>query len=175
MRSRSFFGAGTAAVALGTVALACAFLPITSGCQGHQCDYSEADFGLLPGQGALVANDPNTWETNPIDGEWVPYPHAHRTKLFAPFNPQEREIVNVQIYISPDQHPGNTPNTNWSSGAGNLASIRDFGAQIWVDNGTCADFFMRAVITASPIRPDAGDAGRDAANDAPTDADEGGN
>ncbi len=172
-------------MALGAVALASAFLPITSGCQGHQCDYSESDFGGGDsGQGRLIPTDPNTWETTPIEAEWLPYPHAHRTKLYAD-QLIGREIIDIRVYISPDPKPASTflpgngmfrdPNTNFTTAAGNLAVIKTFGTQIWVENGTCADFYMRAVITAAPAVPvvDAGSA--DAPSDAPTDADEGGN
>jgi hypothetical protein len=187
VRSRAFVGVGAAGVALGTVALACAFLPITSGCQGHQCDYSEADFGLQPGEGALVPNDPNTWESVPIDGTWSPYPHFHKTKFFLPFVPAAQEIVDVQVFISPDAKPWNNNNTTFTIAAGNLAELQIFPPfmgnndprlvdkpYVTVFNATCDNFYVRTVIKAAPRSPGA-DAGRDAADDAPTDADEGGN
>ncbi len=180
MGSRVLVSVGAGA-ALGAVVLACAFLPITSGCFGHQCDFSSADFGKEDGgEGDLLPGDPSTWQTTPIAGNWVPYPHNH-TVVIRPYPLIGRTITNVIVYISPNQN-ADAPGSNFTTAAGNLGEVavfqgrpndpKDPGA-INVHNDTCADFFMRAVITSGPLN--VFDAGADAANDAPTDADEGGN
>jgi hypothetical protein len=147
---RTFFAVpllGMAAlVALASNETAC----LTDACKG---EYSV--WGNL-GQGNLIERD--VWQSTPIDGEWVPFPHAGRVDFVHPLGRQPYEIL---VWISAEKRP--LPSANFTLGGGDVASVyrADLGV-VGVQNGTCADYYVRVVLRAAPSPlPDVSDAGAD--------------
>ena len=169
----------------GFVAIALSFfvLESTSGCLGHQCDGSSDDFGEGPGEGALVPNSRDIWESTPLASQWRNYPHQ-RTLNLHPHVFDGRTITQVFVYNSPDSQPNlitgpdgaaifPPPGTNFTLASGSLAEVSLFGSSyVRVHNDTCADYFVRVVVEAAPLAPSV-DAGTDA--DGPGDESDGGN
>lgn len=147
-------------------------------CYGRNCDPSVTTFGRQTGEGRLL--DTDTWESNPVDGRWLPFP-GNRAWVF-----DLRELGNrvpqiVIPYLSASVDPLRE-NQNFTVGGGNIAVIS--GATngfVTITNSSCADYFLRLVVISNPVPPVAsapGDAGAsgatDAATDAPSDAGDGG-
>lgn len=136
----------------------------TTGCFGHQCDPSFAR--LEPSVGRLV--DENTWESGPIEGEWLDYaPQRWITIPLAQLG--NRLPTSVLVYVSGNSRPvGSASQSSFALATGNLASIQWVSSEaIMVHNDTCAQYFARVVISvASPasaaadaaVAADAGDA-----------------
>jgi len=157
--------------------------PLTSGCQGHQCDgdFKDMDFddlsnpNLIPEHGDPVDRD--TYETGPIRSPWLPFPHQ-RTYTIHPRGLEKRIIDEIIPYVSPVREPVEAGDVdNFTVGSGNIAELRlRFSDNaIVVHNDTCADYYLRVVVHAAPetdagapadaadasppIEDDAGDAG----------------
>jgi len=139
-----------------------------SGCYGDQCIGDAMDVGN--GRGRLVSED--TWESNPQDDDagWYQYRHE-RAFVFHPQGLEGRAILGVTPYISSDRRPNELgQGRQFTVASGNLAEIRiDAAASptdpptIVVLNDTCAEYWLRIVVTAYPKTDggamDAGDAG----------------
>lgn len=134
---------------------------VASGCYGHNCDGTGADFGQRPGEGQLI--DENTWQSGPIDGPWLPFPK--RQTYFFNLNALGADRVPTLIlpYVSAQSDPLREAG-NLAVAAGNLAEISGVDkGRVTVHNGTCADYFLRLVVMAPP-RPEGSaneDLGRD--------------
>ncbi len=147
-----------------------------AGCFGRGCDPSFFDWGGHPGEGQMI--DPDTWESNPLDGTWLPLPHqGHLRALYAgpvPRSPRTPEWV--QVYISPSDHPiTNDPPASFTPSGGNLSKLFYFPArvvetdagkprpdvlEVW--NDSCSDYYARIIVHASEsTRPAAEDGGID--------------
>ncbi|NOU31680.1 MAG: hypothetical protein HOO96_27580 [Polyangiaceae bacterium] len=141
------------------------------GCFDGSCDDQESR--TQPGSGRLV--DADTWESGPIDGEWLRYDHrmliAFDTSLLGTRLPDS-----VLVYISADKRP--LQGGSFTIAGGNVADITIGGpGAVYVKNNSCAEYYIRLVVHAPPQAPDAGatDAGSGDAGDASAgDASDGG-
>jgi hypothetical protein len=157
--NRRFFALATLwAIASGAFALA-------PGCYGHNCDGDVKSFGTAPNEGRLVNAD--TWESGPIDGPWLPFPHQ-RIWIFDLHELGDRTPDLPVAYVSANLDPDHE-GANFVQGGGNLTELSSpEKGKLVVKNGTCADYYLRLVVQASPFppaapadasAPDASDAG----------------
>ncbi len=129
-------------IVMGAVAFA-------SGCFGHNCDGDVQVYGRSPGEGQLLGAD--TWESSAIDGDWIPFTRQ-RVWIFEMRGLGDRLPGEIQPYISADKNP--VRDGNWTIGAGNLAEQSGAGpGRIVIKNNTCADYYIRLVVVASPRPP----------------------
>jgi hypothetical protein len=160
-RARVIALAALWAIVVGAIATA-------SGCYGRTCEPSLRTWGLEPGEGRML--DPDTWESNALDGPWLDFP-GQRTWVF-----EMRDLggrapeKNILAYISAAELGG----SSFAVASGNLAELIAAGpGRLVVRNGVCADYFLRLVVEAAPNPPDpeatppppADDAGADASAD----------
>jgi hypothetical protein len=166
------------------VALGAPLAPATTGCYGRECD---GDFQYYGG-GSLV--DPDTFQTTPMNAKWLK--HSHRRLWMIDTSVLgEREIDWYVAYVSPGEEPTRVPPPNvepdnFTIASGNAAIVKLLRGDacrpppnwepdprikscFFVQNDTCADFYLRVVVHAKPLPP-AADAGSDAAADAGSDA-----
>lgn len=138
------------------------------GCYGRECDGSFGTFGSLPNEGHLL--DPNTWESNAVDAPWLSF-EGSRTWEFDLRALGDRTPHLVIPYLSGSPNPLKE-NKNFTVGSGNVAVIlgSTFG-RVYINNATCADYFLRLVVVAPPYPP--GPMSIDAGSDASVDADGG--
>ena len=153
-------------------ALVAPFLP---GCFTRACDGDWVDFGKNAGEGMLV--DQNTWQTSPIDGKWIPYPHQRTYHFDVGPTLGLRTPKDIIVYISGVETP-NGFNGDFTLASGSPAELSFlYPGTVSVHNDTCADYYMRTEIRVAPWgdsgAPDAAsdDASMDAGVDldAPTD------
>ena len=126
-----------------------------SGCFGHQCDASFVT--LAESSGHLI--DANTWESGPIDGDWVDYAPQRFTTV--PLKMLGNRLpTSVLVYVSGGKRPvGAQFQSSFALGTGNLATISSVTTSaVQIHNDTCAQYYARFVITAAPQEP-ARDAG----------------
>jgi hypothetical protein len=143
-------------------AAASAAIAIAGGCQPHNCDGDIKSYGTLANEGRLLNAD--TWESNPIDGPWLPFPHQ-RIWIFDLHELGDRTPDVPLAYVSANADPLHE-GANFVETSGNLTELSDpEKGKLAVKNGTCADYYLRVVVQASPLPPappsDAGDAGTD--------------
>ena len=144
----------------------------SASCYGHTCDGDTQTYGTIPGEGQLVNAD--TWQSTPVDGDWIPFTRQ-RVWVFEMRDLGARLPVLITPYISAERNPVND-NGNWTIGSGNLAEQSGAGlGRIVVKNNTCADYYIRLVVTAQPRPPQAPvlDAGSDPAEASTPDPDAG--
>jgi hypothetical protein len=151
-----------------------------SGCYGHNCDGDVQNFGRESSQGRLLSAD--LWESNAIDGEWLPFPKQRVWVFDLTTLGNDRLPQLIVPYVSAEPDPLHTPGGNWTIAAGNLAEQSGVAnGQVVIKNGTCADYYLRLVVQAAPRPPAAtpppsetpDEAGTDAGNDAGSDAEAG--
>ena len=132
-------------------AIVMAAVSFGAGCYGRNCDGDTLIFGRNPGEGRLINAD--TWESGPIDGVWLAFPHQ-RVWVFDLHELGLDRTPDVPIaYVSAERDPLHE-NTNFTIGAGNI--VEQSGAdrgRITMKNGTCADYYLRVVVTATPRPP----------------------
>jgi hypothetical protein len=170
MNNRTTRGAAISAVSgcvviIGVVAL------VMPGCYGRACDGDDLGWGPSSADIAAVAMDagtdaeltrtheghltnPDTWESNDINADWVPY--LHEQKLHVEY-PQlgARQPDQITAYISADQNPNKlvngAPESNFTVAGGNVAKfVGVYPGTATILNDTCADFYVRVVVHASP-------------------------
>ena len=146
---RIVVGAGSS-VLLAVVCGALAFPAAATGCTTHQCDTSSYTFT----QGDWI--DENTYETNPINGTWLPYPpNVFVTIQFPPpFNDNATRLpVAVFTYVGTSATPADDVNSDsWTPASGQLALYAFInGGGMLVQNGTCGDYSMRTVVQFAPV------------------------
>lgn len=143
--------------------------PFLPSCVTRACDGDWIDFGKKPGEGMLVDSD--TWQTSPIDGKWIAYPHQRTYHFDVGPTLGLRTPKDVIVYISGVETP-NALGADFTLASGSPAELSlIYPGTVSVHNDTCADYYMRAEIRVAPT-PDAGidDAASDAANDGSMDA-----
>jgi hypothetical protein len=142
-------------VAVMTVATTIGLALGAGGCFNRNCDGDFVFYGGKPDEGRL--RDPDTWETTAFDGKWLPFPHK-RTWVLDTSALGTRPPESVIAYISAQETP-NEVGSNFTVGGGNLVifTVAKPGT-LWVTNDTCADYFIRVVVNASPA-PAPADAG----------------
>jgi hypothetical protein len=159
-----------ALVGLWCVVMGAAWL--TPGCYGHTCEGDFQTFGRAPGEGRLLSAD--VWESGSVDGKWLAFPRQRAFLFTLDALGTDRLPALVVPYVSAEADPMHTPGGNYTVAAGNLAEQSAAGnGQVIIKNGTCADYYLRVVVEASPRPPNAtttdgglatsGDAGPDAA------------
>jgi hypothetical protein len=123
-----------------------------SGCYGRVCEPSFGTWGLEPGEGRML--DPDTWESNPLDGQWLDFP-GQRTWVLEMRGLGGRIPEKTAIpYISASGFPAAT-GSNFTVASGNLAELTFAGpGRLVVRNGVCSDYFLRVVVEAAPNPPD---------------------
>lgn len=138
-------------VALGALwAVATGAIVAIQGCYGRVCEGSVAFFGGAPGEGRMI--DENTWESVPIDGQWLHFPGA---RIYAFDIPQlgGRAPGVILPYLSPSPEPLKT-GQSFTLGSGNIAELYNVrGDHVEVRNGTCAEYYLRLVVEADPFPP----------------------
>jgi hypothetical protein len=139
------------------ISVAVVFAP---GCYGRNCEGGFETYGTDPGQGRML--DENTWESNPQDGTWLPYPRQ-RYYIFDIRALSGRTPQEILPYLSAQADP--KAGGNFTLGAGNLALLSNASPnRIDVRNDSCSDYFLRLVVKVSPLPPTATPAG-DASDD----------
>jgi hypothetical protein len=124
----------------------------SASCYGHTCDGDVQIYGRAPGEGQLI--DEDTWESTPIDGDWIPFTRQ-RIWIFQMRQLGDRSPYEVSVDISAEKNPV-ALNGNWTTGSGNLAEKSGVGpGTINVKNNTCADYYIRLVAHAKPRPPEA--------------------
>ena len=121
------------------------------GCFGHTCDGDALSWGRNPGEGRLINAD--TWESSPVNGEWLAFPHRRLWNFELRDLGLDRTPDVTVVYVSAERDPLHA-NTNFVLAAGNIAeqSGADKG-RITIANGTCGDYYLRLVVTATPRPP----------------------
>lgn len=152
-----------AMIALWTVVMG--GVSFAAGCYGKTCDGDIQVWGRDPNQGRLI--DVDTWETGPIDGAWLPFPHQ-RLYILDLHDLGDRVPTVVIPYVSAQADPLKEGG-NFTIAAGNLTEISaPAKGQVFVKNDTCADYWVRVVVETAPRPPtpppsaSAADAGGDA-------------
>jgi hypothetical protein len=132
------------------------------------CSGDSVNYGRGANEGRLL--DANTWESSPVNGPWLPFPHQ-RFYAFDLHELGDRTPDLILPYVSAQADPTHESGGNATLGSGNLTEISgaDTG-RVTIHNGTCADYYLRLVVVASPIGTSAAPpAQADASADAPTD------
>ncbi|MFO0663851.1 MAG: hypothetical protein U0174_07865 [Polyangiaceae bacterium] len=168
---------GVAAIAL-PVATALSTLA-TPGCYDRGCDQK----GLNSPQVKGNLLDPNTWESGPMEADWLDF-GAGQTWVFDTSSLGPRQPTRITGYISAQKksvviNPDGVPTPRaFTPAGGNVFEVQSADANIVVvHNTTCAQYYVRVVIESDGPLPDAGplldagDASADArdASDATTD------
>ncbi len=158
-KSRFFKGmtAGALFAPLPLALLVLSTIP-SAGCFDRSC---EDTFVERPaGSGRLLDND--TWESNPIDGEWLDY-GPRRTIFFRwpEFGGRRPELL--LPYISSSQTPLSPTNGDtFTLAGGDLATFTSLTADgVFVRNNTCAQYYIRLVASAARSDDSVQDAGSD--------------
>lgn len=120
-------------------------------CEYHLVNYCADDDATCTGR----LFDPYTWESNPIDSGWLPFPGQREwimtlrdAKTSARIAGQ---VLQITAYVS-----SNNVGSDGTLAGGNLAEVRMVTSNvIGVRNDTCADYFVRVVVTSRPL-PDGG-------------------
>ncbi len=144
----------------------------SASCYGHTCDGDRQEWGKKPGEGSLIT--PDVWESNPIDGDWLPFT-KQRVWVFQMRDLGDRTPYEFNIDISAERNP-KADNGNFTTGSGNLTEKSGIGpGTITVKNNTCADYYIHLVAHVEPRPPQAPvlDAGSDPTDASTTNADAG--
>ncbi len=121
-----------------------------------KCDASWSEYCLDAGgncQGHLI--DAYTWESGPIDGDFMEFPHERnwfmhlrdgRTGALI----AGRNIGDITVQLSAVQRPSD-PYQRFAEASGNLTQIHLDGDQaLDALNDTCADYFVRVLVHNVP-------------------------
>ena len=137
---------------------------LSSACYTHNCDADAIDYGTDAGEGRML--DENTWESNPVDGPWLPFPRQ-RFYSFDLHQIGNRVPSIILPYVSAQRDP-KAEGGNFTLGSGNLTEISAADvSHVTIHNGTCADYYLRLVVEAEPLPPaPAVDAGQNDSGDA---------
>ena len=122
-------------------------------CLTDACKDSYSVWGKAPAQGSLV--DANTWQSTPIDGEWVPFPHQARLEFFHSLGRVPYEVV---VWVSAEKNP--LSGSNFTLAGGDTATVyKVLYDVVSLTNNTCANYYVRIVVRAATVPPAAVDAG----------------
>jgi hypothetical protein len=139
---------------------------VAIGCYTHTCDSDSVNYGRGANEGELAA--PDVWESNPVDGRWLDFPHA-RFYNFDLHELGDRLPVVITPYVSAQADPLHEANGNFTIGSGNLTEISNADkGRVTIHNGTCADYYLRLVVQAAPL-PQTNEADASVPADASTD------
>ena len=124
-------------------------------CYGHACEADTVEFGRTAGEGRLAS--PDIWESNANDGQWLDFPHERTYQIDLHELGVDRVPVLVIPYVSAQANPL-AEGGNSTIAAGNLTVITVDRGHVSLRNDTCANYYLRVVVQASPLPP-ASDAG----------------
>jgi hypothetical protein len=132
------------------------------GCYGRNCEAAYSGYGTEAGQGSMI--DATTWQSNPVEGAWLPFPRQQVYYFDVPALGGQTPQVFIP-YLSAQREPAKSG--DFTIGAGNLTLLFGPGPnRIGVKNDTCSDYYLRLVLgIPQPVDAgsDAGDAS-DASN-----------
>jgi len=136
-------GRAVAGVGLATLVVA---LGVPGACTGNDCAGDDQSWGSCS-QGDKI--DDNTWESAPVASKYLDF-HGGRTWLFDP-SPWmgKRTPVGFQAFVSLDPDPYASGGSGFAQSAGNLAEFLPASNpwQVNVENATCAQYYLRVVLT----------------------------
>ncbi len=137
---------------------------LVPGCYGRNCDVSVEIYGNDPGEGQMI--DDVTWQSNPVEGGWLPLP-GNRIWVFQVPQLMGKRHRMIMPYVSGSPAPLDA-GANYTIGSGNGTVIVPFpDGSFWVQNATCADYFVRVQAEIFPGPEDGGaDAGDGSAPEA---------
>ncbi len=124
-------------------------------CAGDDCDSDTQTWGSCT-QGELAGGDPDVWESGPVTGKPYLDFHGERTWILDP-SPWmgSREPIGYNVYLSLNALPAADGGGGFAQSAGNLAEITPVQVggvwQVQVLNDTCAQYFLRVVLTYPPV------------------------
>ncbi len=131
----------------------------SAGCAGSDCASDAATWGSCS-EGERI--DVNTWESGPLTGKpWLDF-HGERTWVLDPTPWMgAREPVGFQAYLSLDPTPVTDGGSGFAEPAGNLAILTpvqqsDGSWKVKVLNDTCAQYYLRVVLTYAAPSGDGG-------------------
>ena len=132
-----------------------------TGCAGSDCD---ADVQTLP----TCAGEPidaNHWESGPVTGTYLDF-HGERTWVLDPSGWMgSRKPFDFEAYLAFDAQPNAEGGDGFAQSAGNLAEFTvskvGDGWQVQVLNDTCAQYYLRVVLSYPAMASASGDAGSD--------------
>ncbi len=141
-------------------ALTCVATTATSpsGCAGDDCDSDTQAWGSCT-QGERV--DPNTWESGPVSGQPYLNFHGERTWVLDP-RPWmgSRQPIGFQAYLAFNPLPDIDGGDGFAQPAGNLVEYTLMpNGQVQVLNDTCAQYYLRVVLTYAAVDGGASDVG----------------
>jgi hypothetical protein len=151
-RSRRGLVAVALAGSLSLPVLAAPALPVAlagSGCTGSDCGGDTQSWGSCT-QGERL--DENTWESGPVTGAAYLDFRGERTWVLDPsLWMGSREPIGFEAYLSLDPQPNADGGEGFALPAGNLAEFTaaQVGGrwQVSVLNDTCAQYYLRVVLT----------------------------
>jgi hypothetical protein len=147
-RLRRPFVALVVATATGVVLVSAAAAP--TGCAGNDCQADTQTFPKCGGE--RIGTD--VWESGPITGTYLDF-HGERTWVFNPSGWMgNREPYLVNAYESLDPNVPADGGGSFAEPAGNLGEVIPVkvgdGWQVQLLNDTCAQYYLRVVLTYAP-------------------------
>jgi hypothetical protein len=161
-----------AAFTCGAIGLALATAgPASTGCTTQQCDQSSYDYV----GGHML--DENTYVTNDLDSDWLPFPGNSTIRIWFPLQLLGRiplvPVVEVGIDQTPNSLASLEAGDNYTQGVGQLAIFNalsttpppnsdggpgsftfnkvDYGGTLWVTATTCAKYFAHIQVQFVPL------------------------
>jgi hypothetical protein len=118
-----------------------------AGCAGNDC---AADVQTLP-KCAGEPIDADHWESGPVDGTYLDF-HGERTWVLDPSGWMgSRKPFDYEAYLALSPQPNAEGGSGFAQSAGNLAelTLSQVGDawQVEVLNDTCAQYYLRVVLT----------------------------
>jgi hypothetical protein len=123
--------------------------PEVTGCTTHQCDQSSygwfpyaqlvdgGDGGHVPGQGFML--DEDTYVTNGINDEWLPFHGNTTVKLWFPAEVAGRQaeipVVAVGTDDAPNSAESGSEGANYTTGVGQLAIFNELNTNLTYEDG----------------------------------------
>jgi hypothetical protein len=128
-----------------------------AGCAGDDCDGDTQTWGSCT-QGELAGGAPNVWESGPVTGKPYLDFHGERTWVLDPTPWMgSRQPIGFDAYLSLDPNPNQDAQAGFALPAGNLAELKLLSdGKVQVLNDTCAQYYLRVVLTYPPGTPNGG-------------------
>jgi hypothetical protein len=157
---RSLIAVGAVAIAWVTALPIAAPAFLAAGCAGDDCDSDTQTWGSCS-QGEKAGGDPNTWESGPVSG--APYLnfHGERTWVLDPTPWMgSRQPIGFQAYLAFNPLPDVDGGDGFAQPAGNLVEYTLLpSGKVQVLNDTCAQYYLRVVLTYAAVDGGASGAG----------------
>jgi hypothetical protein len=146
-------------VASSTSALLLSVATVPTGCAGNDCQADTQTFPTCGGE--RIGRD--VWESGPVTGTYLDF-HGERTWVFDPSGWMgDREPYQFDAYLSLDPGIPADGGGSFAQPAGNLAEVIPVRVgnawQVQVLNDTCAQYYLRLVLTYPDPSPGVVDTG----------------